>query len=641
MTRDYKPGDLIFAKMKGYPHWPARVDDVPDGAVKPSNVKLPIFFFGTHETAFLGPKDIFPYAENKEKYGKPNKRKGFNEGLWEIENNPKVELSDQEVPAKRARLATAGSEGDQEEAEAEGTNTFKQHRRTPSCSSTMTYSPRDEDDVMMQPVGSVTGKDPVSDSSQEQEQEVEEEAKAGDKRRKSTSAKVPAKRARLATAGSEGDQKEAEGANKDSENLPVSGYDTAKKGAPETPVKAKRGRKKKILDMEPESEKDEVIASPVSSPPVAEVVTPKRRGRKPKTKKLLSPPLPPTSGSEMDLSEPERKRKRGLEEKPSKPQKSEEEDKKKDGKNRKDEEKPTDTGEKESKKEPEVKQRKNAKGGSSSDSEDDGEKNKNDRFAAAKRRNILKAQQDMLEIERDERRRKLEEQKASEQSKEDGKKPEEKKVKKKKDLSADSRLQRLHGEIKISLKIDSPDVKKCIEALDELGTLQVTTQHLQKHSELIATLKKIRRFKASQDIMDKATMLYNKFKTMFLVGEGDSVITQVLNKSLAEQRQHEEAKKGAIKKAEQAKELSTDTKGMSGDAEKNPSQQDQDKEETTGNAEQSRNTAVKKTIVAQLPSAARTYLTDRKSCFNLRNLLADLSLGLQLPKTEIAPVTRL
>ncbi|MGH0117028.1 UNVERIFIED_CONTAM: hypothetical protein FKN15_024973 [Acipenser sinensis] len=35
---------------------------------------------------------------------------------------------------------------------AEGTNTFKQHRRTPSCSSTMTYSPRDEDDVMP-PIG--------------------------------------------------------------------------------------------------------------------------------------------------------------------------------------------------------------------------------------------------------------------------------------------------------------------------------------------------------------------------------------------------------------------------------------------------------------------------------------------------------
>lgn len=36
------------------------------------------------------------------------------------------------------------------------------------------------------------------------------------------------------------------------------------------------------------------------------------------------------------------------------------------------------------------------------------------------------------------------------------------------------------------------DVKKCLVALDELSSLQLTTQHLQKHRELIATLKKVR-----------------------------------------------------------------------------------------------------------------------------------------------------
>ncbi|KAG7260989.1 hypothetical protein CRUP_016936 [Coryphaenoides rupestris] len=89
------------------------------------------------------------------------------------------------------------------------------------------------------------------------------------------------------------------------------------------------------------------------------------------------------------------------------------------------------------------------------------------------------------------------------------------------------------------------DVRKCLEALDEIGTLQVTTQHLQKHSELIATLK--------------------KFKTMFLGGGGDSMISQVLNRSIAEQRQHEEAKKGALKRAEQAREQSADNKIPNGD----------------------------------------------------------------------------
>ncbi|XP_067440964.1 PC4 and SFRS1 interacting protein 1a isoform X2 [Thunnus thynnus] len=436
MARDWKPGDLIFAKMKGYPHWPARIDEVPDGAVKPSNIKFPIFFFGTHETAFLGPKDIFPYLPNKEKYAKPNKRKGFNEGLWEIENNPKVELT----------------------------------------------APKPI------PPESFTEKD--SDTSPEGEEDVDDKE--------------------IKSKGS---------LQKESTDVP----------------KPKRGRKKKS-DADQETEKEDAPASPVS-PSGGEA--PKRRGRKPKSEKLLllQQQDHQGSGSEMDSVESDRKRKRAAEDK----SKSGEEEKRK----KKEDNKVKDA----EGKEPEAKKKKQSKDDSSSGSDDE-EKNKG------------RKKQQNSEIDKEVRRRKAEE--LREPNKDDGKKNEERTGVKKKEVSTDSKLQRLHSEIKISLKIDNPDVKKCLEALDEIGALQVTTQHLQKHSELIATLKKIRRFKASQDIMDKATMLYNKFKSMFLVGEGDCVLSQVLNKSLAEQRQHEEAKKGALKRVEQARENNSD-KMMNGD----------------------------------------------------------------------------
>ncbi|KAB0353945.1 hypothetical protein FD755_023361 [Muntiacus reevesi] len=93
--------------MKGYPHWPARIDELPEGAVKPPANKYPIFFFGTHETAFL------------DKFGKSNKRKGFNEGLWEMENNPGVTFSGYQAIQQQSSSETEGEGGNTADASSE------------------------------------------------------------------------------------------------------------------------------------------------------------------------------------------------------------------------------------------------------------------------------------------------------------------------------------------------------------------------------------------------------------------------------------------------------------------------------------------------------------------------------------------
>ncbi|KAL0266387.1 UNVERIFIED_CONTAM: hypothetical protein PYX00_008939 [Menopon gallinae] len=80
-------GDMVFAKVRGYPPWPARISSIADP--RPATLKYNVYFFGTAETATVVAKDICSYSDNKEKLGKPVKRKFFKEGLHEIEREIK------------------------------------------------------------------------------------------------------------------------------------------------------------------------------------------------------------------------------------------------------------------------------------------------------------------------------------------------------------------------------------------------------------------------------------------------------------------------------------------------------------------------------------------------------------------------
>lgn len=50
------------------------------------------FVLHLYSRAFLATKDIYSYDKYKDMYAKPQKRVGFNEGLWEIIHKPDVKF---------------------------------------------------------------------------------------------------------------------------------------------------------------------------------------------------------------------------------------------------------------------------------------------------------------------------------------------------------------------------------------------------------------------------------------------------------------------------------------------------------------------------------------------------------------------
>ncbi|XP_063230197.1 PC4 and SFRS1-interacting protein isoform X2 [Bacillus rossius redtenbacheri] len=84
MAKKFSSGDKVFAKVRGYPPWPAVVEEIITDPT-PSKTRYKVYFYGTAEIAHLKADDLFHYTENKGKFGKPLKRKGFNEALEQIE----------------------------------------------------------------------------------------------------------------------------------------------------------------------------------------------------------------------------------------------------------------------------------------------------------------------------------------------------------------------------------------------------------------------------------------------------------------------------------------------------------------------------------------------------------------------------
>lgn len=102
--KQFNIGDLVFAKVKGYPAWPAKI-------TKYNNKKFNVYFYGTGETANIKVEDLFQYTENKEKFAtdKNMKRNNFREAMDQIEAALNGEDS---APIDLPVVATEATEGE-------------------------------------------------------------------------------------------------------------------------------------------------------------------------------------------------------------------------------------------------------------------------------------------------------------------------------------------------------------------------------------------------------------------------------------------------------------------------------------------------------------------------------------------------
>jgi len=87
----FQIGDLVWAKMKGFPPWPGKLVDPstttlkPPGNVGKSKLNHCVYFFGSNNFGWLTEESIKPYQEFKEQNIKLTKSKGFKDAVNVIE----------------------------------------------------------------------------------------------------------------------------------------------------------------------------------------------------------------------------------------------------------------------------------------------------------------------------------------------------------------------------------------------------------------------------------------------------------------------------------------------------------------------------------------------------------------------------
>ncbi|XP_016696084.1 protein HUA2-LIKE 3 isoform X2 [Gossypium hirsutum] len=117
--RQWKVGDLVLAKVKGFPAWPATVSEPEKWGYSSDWKKVMVYFFGTQQIAFCNPADVEAFTEEK-KQSLLTKRQGkgadFVRAVQEIidsyEKSKKRDQVDNYNSADGVTQANCGNSGD-------------------------------------------------------------------------------------------------------------------------------------------------------------------------------------------------------------------------------------------------------------------------------------------------------------------------------------------------------------------------------------------------------------------------------------------------------------------------------------------------------------------------------------------------
>ncbi|EOA25934.1 hypothetical protein CARUB_v10019315mg [Capsella rubella] len=111
--RDWKVGDLVLAKVKGFPAWPAAVSEPEKWGYSADWKKVLVHFFGTQQIAFCNPADVESFTEEKKQSlltKRHAKGSDFVRAVKEItESFEKLKQQNQASDPKSAEESTEGS----------------------------------------------------------------------------------------------------------------------------------------------------------------------------------------------------------------------------------------------------------------------------------------------------------------------------------------------------------------------------------------------------------------------------------------------------------------------------------------------------------------------------------------------------